>query len=122
MGLNAFKAQTDLFTAKNQAKYQQGSLEVQKMQANKPDSGIAMLDRILKDNKNMSVLDAVKAMYGARTEDKQNTLSRDAAAGLWEKMSKAEKKEYSDFENFYQTRNNRLLSDTIPSGAIRPYQ
>jgi hypothetical protein len=121
MGLNAFKAQTDLFTAKNQAKYQQGSLEVQKMQANKPDSGIAMLDRILKDNKNMSVLDAVKAMYGARTGEKQGTLSRDTAARLWENMSKAEKKGYGDFENYYQTQNNQLLSGTIPEGAvIRP--
>jgi len=121
MGLNAFKAQTDLFTAKNQAKYQQGSLEVQKMQANKPDSGIAMLNRIMQDNPKMNALDAVKAMYGARTGEKQGTLSRDTAARLWENMSKAEKKGYGDFENYYQTQNNQLLSGTIPEGAvIRP--
>jgi uncharacterized Zn finger protein len=121
MGLNAFKAQTDLFTAKNQAKYQQGSLDVQRMQANKPDSGIAMLDRIMKDNPKMSSIDALNAIYGARTGDKQNILSREAASKLWENMTKSEKKDYGDFENYYQTRNNRLLSGTIPEGAvIRP--
>ena len=90
--------------------------------AGKPDSGIAMLNRIMQDNPKMNTLDAVNAMYGARTGAKQGTLSKDTAAGIWEKMSKAEKKEYGDFENFYQSRNNQLLSDTIPSGAIRPYQ
>ena len=113
--VDTFKANTDKFSAEQTAKYQ-------KMMAGKPDSGIAMLNRIMQDNPKMNTLDAVNAMYGARTGVKQDTLSKDAASKLWEKMSKAEKKDYGDFENFYQTRNNRLLSDTIPSGAIRPYQ
>jgi len=112
--VDTFKANTDAFSAKETAKYQ-------KMMAGKPDSGIAMLDRILKDNKGMNTLDAVKAMYGAKTGEKQGTLSRDTAARLWEKMSKAEKKDYGDFENYNQTQNNQLLSGTIPEGAvIRP--
>jgi len=46
LALNTVKANTDLFTAKNQANYQKGSLEVQRMQANKPPEGLALLDAL----------------------------------------------------------------------------
>jgi len=112
--VDTFKANTDKFSAEQTAKYQ-------KMMAGKPDSGIAMLNRIMQDNPGMKTVDAIKAMYGARTGEKQGTLDRTTAAGIWEKMSKAEKKGYGDFENYYQTQNNQLLSGTIPEGAvIRP--
>jgi hypothetical protein len=46
LALNTVKANTDLFSATNQANYQKGSLEVQRMQANKPPEGLALLDAL----------------------------------------------------------------------------
>jgi hypothetical protein len=72
LALNTVKANTDLFSATNQANYQKGSLEVQRMQANKPPEGLALLDA-LGDPVKMA---RYKEMQAAK---KPNTISYETA-------------------------------------------
>lgn len=87
----------------NTFKYQMASL-------NKPDSGIAMLNA-LKDPANMAIY---QKMYASRNPT--DVMDREKAATLWEKLSRNEKrtKYGDDFETYYTSMNNRLLSATIP--------
>jgi hypothetical protein len=56
----------------------------------------------------------LEALYGKT--GKADVLDRDKAAALWEKLSRNEKanKYGNDFETYYKTMNNQLLSATIP--------
>jgi hypothetical protein len=54
LGLSALKNEIEGLSAKDLAKYRKDSLEVQRMQANKPDSSVALLNA-LKDPANMAI-------------------------------------------------------------------
>jgi hypothetical protein len=56
----------------------------------------------------------LEALYSKTA--KADVLDRDKAAALWEKLSRNEKanKYGNDFETYYKTMNNQLLSATIP--------
>ena len=92
--------------------------EVQKMMASKPDAGLAMLDRIMKDNKGMSTLDALSAISGAKNP-KYDSVSKDKALEEWEKMSSTKRaKFFDDFDTYFSSVNTKGLSATIPQGAV----
>ena len=105
----------------DEASYRKENLALQRAQLNKPDSGIAMLNA-LKDPANMAIY---QKMYESRNPT--NVLDRDKAATLWEKLSRKDKldKYGNDFEMYYKSMNNNLLSATIPGqganviGAIK---
>ena len=75
---------------------------------NKPDSGIALLNA-LRDPKMMELYQQMNL-----AKKPTDTLDREKAATLWEKMSRSKQKEYGDFDTYYRTMNNQLLSATIP--------
>jgi len=54
---------------------------------------------------------------------KANLIPRDKALAQWEDLTRSKQQKYGDFETYFKTMNNQLLSDTIPGqGAnIRPY-
>jgi hypothetical protein len=66
LALNTVKANTEKFVALANDKYHMGSLDVQRMQASRPDSGMALLNRVLSENKGMSTVDALSAISGAK--------------------------------------------------------
>jgi hypothetical protein len=94
----------------DEASYRNKSLALQAAQVNKPDAGIAMLNA-LKDPANMAIY---RKMYESRTPT--DVVDREKAAALWEKLSRNEKRNKygDDFETYYTSMNNRLLSATIP--------
>lgn len=57
------------------------------------------------------------------TMNKANIVSRGDALKQWEDLTLNKQKKYGDFEGYFKTINNQLLSDTIPGqGAqTRPY-
>jgi len=121
LNLARYRAALDAGDKDRAFKYKQAADENRYRMAmvNKPDSGIALLNA-LKDPKMM-------ALYQEMNMAKKPTdnLDREKAATLWEKLSRNAKKDYgNDFETYYRSMNNQLLSATIPGqGAnIRPYQ
>jgi hypothetical protein len=61
LGLSALKNEIEGLSAKDLAKYRKDSLEVQRMQANKPDSSVALLNA-LKDPANMAIYQQMNAV------------------------------------------------------------
>jgi hypothetical protein len=76
--INTLKAKTDLFSAQSTADYQKGKLAVDRMQAGRPDSGMALLNRVLNENKGMSTVEALNAIAGAKNP-KLSTISPETA-------------------------------------------
>jgi hypothetical protein len=72
LGLSALKNEIEGLSAQDLAKFRKGSLEIQRMQANKPDSSVALLNA-LKDPANMALF---KEMQAAK---KPNTISYETA-------------------------------------------
>jgi hypothetical protein len=101
-------------------KYQQAADENRYRMAmvNKPDSGIALLNA-LKDPKMMELYQQMNM-----AKKPTDTLDREKAAALWQKLTRNEKKDYgNDFETYFRGMNNQLLSATIPGQGVttRPY-
>lgn len=116
--LNAFKAKVDTFKANTDKFSAEQTAAYQKMMASKPDAGLAMLDRIMKDNKGMSTLDALSAISGAKNP-KYDSVSKDKALEEWEKMSSTKRaKFFDDFDTYFSSVNTKGLSATIPQGAV----
>jgi hypothetical protein len=91
----------------DEAKYRTEYLGLQRAQLNKePD--------MLRTLKGIAGNPQLEALYGKT--GKADVLDREAAAKLWKDLSKSEKrtKYGDDFELYYTTMNNRLLSATIP--------
>lgn len=61
LGLSALKNEIEGLSAKDLAKYRKDSLEVQRMQANRPDSSVALLNA-LKDPANMAIYQQMNAV------------------------------------------------------------
>ena len=84
LALNTVKAKTEQFTAQSTADYQKGKLDVDRMQAGKPDSGIALLNA-LKNPENMAIYQQMnRAKKGEaysidKAVDDFNKLKKDAA-------------------------------------------
>jgi hypothetical protein len=122
LNLARYRAALDAGDKDRAFKYKQAADEnkYRMAMANKPDSGIALLNA-LKDPKMM-------ALYQEMNMAKKPTdnLDREKAATLWEKLSRNEKREKygNDFETYYRSMNNQLLSATIPGqgATIRPFQ
>ena len=116
--LNAFKAKVDTFKANTDKFSAEQTAAYQKIMASKPDAGLAMLDRIMKDNKGMSTLDALSAISGAKNP-KYDSVSKDKALEEWEKMSSTKRaKFFDDFDIYFSSVNTKGLSATIPQGAV----
>jgi hypothetical protein len=101
-------------------KYQQAADENRYRMAmvNKPDSGIALLNA-LKDPKMMELYQQMNM-----AKKPTDTLDREKAAALWQKLTRSEKRDYgNDFETYFRGMNNQLLSATIPGQGVttRPY-
>jgi hypothetical protein len=96
-------------------KYQQAADENKYRMAmvNKPDSGIALLNA-LKDPKMMELYQQMNM-----AKKPTDTLDRDKAAALWEKITRREKadKYGNDFETYYRTMNNQLMVNSPGQGA-----
>jgi len=99
-------------------KYQQAADENKYRMAmvNKPDSGIALLNA-LKDPKMMELYQQMNM-----AKKPTDVVSRKDALEDFNKYPKLQR-QYGDFDTYYKSINNQLLSDTIPGqGAnIRPY-
>jgi hypothetical protein len=91
----------------DEASYRTKSLALQTAQLNKEPDMLRTLRGIAGDPR-------LEAIYGKT--GKTDVLDREAAAKLWKDLSKSEKrtKYGDDFELYYTTMNNRLLSATIP--------
>jgi len=72
LALNTVKAGTDKFSAEDLSKYRKDSLEVQRMQANKPPEGLALLNAL----KDPQLMARYKEMQAAK---KPNTISYETA-------------------------------------------
>lgn len=83
------------------AKYRMAAL-------NKPGEAVQLLN-VLGDPK---MMERYQAMNVAKKP--VDIISRKDASELWQKMSRTEKKDYSDFEDFYRRRNNQGLYATLP--------
>jgi hypothetical protein len=101
-------------------KYKQAADEnrLRMAMVNKPDSGIALLNALKDPN--------MMALYQQMNMAKKptDTLDREKAAALWQKLTRNEKKDYgNDFETYFRGMNNQLLSATIPGqgATTRPY-
>jgi hypothetical protein len=103
LALNTFKAKTDLFSAQDLSNYHKGSLDVQRMQANKPDSGIAML-HALGDPK---LMERYNQMQNARNP-RLSTVTPDAA--LKEYNDRIEGLKGDKFKNQFPTFNSYYSS------------
>ena len=66
LALNTVQANTAKFVAMSNDAYHRGSLGIQAANAGKPDSGMALLNRVLSENKGMSTVDALSAISGAK--------------------------------------------------------
>jgi hypothetical protein len=120
LNLARYRAALDAGDKDRAFKYKQAADENKYRMAmvNKPDSGIAMLNA-LRDPANMALY---KEMFAAKKPT--DTLDREKAAALWEKLSRNAKKDYgNDFETYFRGMNNQLLSATIPGqgATTRPY-
>jgi hypothetical protein len=92
-------------------------LAIDKIRANKPDGSVQLL-QALGDPK---LMERYKEMQLSKRPT--DVIARDKALTQWEDLTKSKQKQYGDFETYYKTVNNQLLSATIPGeGAnIRSY-
>jgi hypothetical protein len=73
LGLSALKNEIEGLSAKDLAKYRKDSLDVQRMQANKPDSSVALLNA-LKDPANMAIYQQMNTLKKPDTISKETAL------------------------------------------------
>jgi hypothetical protein len=88
----------------NANKYRMGML-------NKPSAQVELLQAL----GDPELMKRFQAMSLAKKPTE--TVPRDKALTAWGKLSPKEKRDYVDFETYYNTINNKLLTDTIGSGA-----
>ena len=120
LNLARYRAALDAGDKDRAFKYKQAADENRYRMAmvNKPDSGIALLNA-LKDPKMMELYQQMNM-----AKKPTDTLDREKAAALWQKLTRNEKKDYgNDFETYFRGMNNQLLSATIPGqgATTRPY-
>jgi hypothetical protein len=120
LNLARYRAALDAGDKDRAFKYKQAADENKYRMAmvNKPDSGIALLNA-LKDPKMMELYQQMNM-----AKKPTDTLDREKAAALWQKLTRNEKKDYgNDFETYFRGMNNQLLSATIPGqgATTRPY-
>lgn len=97
----------------DEASYRNKSLALQAAQVGKPGETMQLLNALRKPGESLSDTYArMQTMQGLKKST--DLVSRGDALKQWEDLTKSKQNKYGDFESYYRTINNQLLSDTIP--------